>query len=107
MMKGFKLLPLVLLFGILIISWCEKSNNSEQYACETDDVCPIEWLDTSSENIEENGINTEQPMMRKMLVDENMTDEEIADSLNKSCQNAGWTWTDWTCMLEDGSQIAF
>jgi len=103
-MKGFKLLPLVLLFGIFVISWCEKSNNWEQYACETDDVCPIEWLET--ENTEAAN-DTEQPMMRKMLVDENMTQEEIEKSLNKSCKNAGWTWTDWVCMLEDGSQIAF
>lgn len=104
-MKGFKLLPLILLFGILIISWCEKSNNWDQYACESDDVCPIEWLET--ENTEATDTKAEQPMMRKMLVDENMTQEEIEESLNESCQNAGWTRTDWTCMLEDGSQIAF
>jgi hypothetical protein len=104
-MKHFKLLPLVLLFGIIIISGCEKSNNWEEYACETDDVCPIEWLGT--ENTEATDTETEQPMMRKILVDENMTDEEIQESLNESCQNAGWTWTNWTCMLEDGTQIAF
>lgn len=106
-MKFFKALPFVLILCVFFISWCDKSNNWDQYACETDDVCPIEWLDTSSENTEENSVNAEQPMMRKMLVDENMTDEEIAESLDESCQNAWWTWTDWTCLLEDGSQIAF
>lgn len=105
-MKNLKLLTFWLLFCMLILAWCEKTNNEWQYACETDDdVCPIEWLNTA--DTEEDDINTEEPLMRKMLVDENMTDEEIADSLNESCQNAGWTWTDWTCMLEDGSQIAF
>ena len=49
----------------------------------------------------------EQHRLWEILVDENMTDEEIQESLNESCQNAGWTWTNWTCMLEDGTQIAF
>ena len=49
----------------------------------------------------------DQPMTRKMLVDENATAEEIEQGMVNTCANAGWIWSNWVCTLEDGSVIAF
>lgn len=132
-MKNLKLLSFVLLFWVLIIAWCEKANN-QNLSCEAEDACPIE-INTDAPSVEikdvlsivdewnlewdweeeivlenDNMIVEEvsdQPMMRKMLVDENATAEEIEEDMINTCANAGWTWGDWVCTLEDGSVIAF
>lgn len=132
-MKNLKVLSIALMCGVLVLAWCEKANNQEKVSCESDDVCPIEIdvdassveieqvLDTNDEwNLEsdieevvfENNeqINEEpvdEPMMRKMLVDENATAEEIEEEMVNTCSNVGWTWSDGSCTLEDGSTIAF
>ena len=49
---------------------------------------------------------SDQPMMR-IMVDENATAEGIEQDMVNTCANAGWTWADWVCTLEDGSTIAF
>lgn len=41
-MKNLKVLSFVLLFWVLVIAWCEKTNNPEKVSCEGDDVCPVE-----------------------------------------------------------------
>lgn len=56
------------------------------------------------ENSEE---TTDEPMMRKMIVDENATPEEIENDTTQICENLWWSWIDWTCTLSDGSTIAF
>ena len=43
----------------------------------------------------------------KMRVMEWQTEEETQAMVENACSNAGWTWTDWACYLEDWSQIAF
>lgn len=140
-MKNFKLLSFCLLFGILVLAWCEKTNNQEQLSCESDDICPIEtnienpsieieetpsviyndaewdldwnggWfieqeivLDTNEQADEE---ATDQPMMRKIIVDENATAEEIENEMTQTCETLWWNWEEWTCTLSDGSVIAF
>ena len=70
----------------------------------------LEWDLDSYEWWEDGIVNDEvadEPMMRKMVVDEDATAEEIEESMVETCANAVWTWADWTCTLEDGSQIAF
>lgn len=133
-MKNLKVLSVALLCWALVLAGCEKINNQEKVSCESDDSCPIEidvntpsveiddvisvideWnleWDTEEEIVFENNeqVNEEpsdEPMMRKMVVDEDATAEEIEESMVETCANAGWTWADWTCTLEDGSQIAF
>ena len=135
-MKNLKLLSFALLCGILVIAWCEKANNPEQVACEGDEVCPVETnVDTPSQEVEETPSDVvdewnlewdltsyewwedvvldgdtqsaDEPMMRKMVVDENATPEEIEQDMIETCGNAGWNWADWVCTLEDGSVIAF
>ena len=133
-MKNLKVLSIALLCGVLVFAWCKKINNPENVSCESDDSCPIEvdvntpsveiedvisvideWnleWDTEEEVVFENNeqVNEEpadEPMMRKMVVDEDATAEEIEQSMTETCENAGWTWADWACTLEDGSQIAF
>lgn len=56
------------------------------------------------ENSEE---TTDEPMMRKMIVDENTTQEEIENETIQICENLWWNWIEWTCTLSDGSTIAF
>ena len=109
-MKNLKLLSFWLLFGMLILAWCEKANTQEQYACETDDVCPIEWLDNSHRNYEEEAVEeevSEEPLMRKMVVDENTSPDEVEAEITETCANIGWTWNDWECTLEDGTTVMF
>lgn len=133
-MRNLKVLSIALMCGLLVLAWCEKTNNQEPVSCEGDDTCPIEidvdtpsveieqvldvideWnleADTEEEIVFENNeqVNEEpvdEPMMRKMVVDEDATEEEIEEDMVNTCANAGWTWADWTCTLEDGSTIAF
>ena len=49
----------------------------------------------------------DQPMMRKIVVDENATPEEIENDTTQICESLWWSWIDWTCTLSDGSTIAF
>ena len=70
----------------------------------------LEWDLDSYEWWEDGIVNDEvadEPMMRKMVVDENATAEEIEQDMINTCENAWWTWADWVCALEDGSTIAF
>jgi hypothetical protein len=127
-MKNLKLLSFWLLFGMLILAWCENTNNEWQYACESDDVCPIEWLTNNQENdedriIEENtneevaneesweevvgNTTSDQPMMRKMMVNEDATPEDIEVEMTETCANIWWTWSEWSCILEDGTTVMF
>ena len=108
-MKSLKFLSFVLLLWVLVIAWCEKANNQEKLSCESDDICSIEIdADTPSVEIEQvNEESVDQPMMRKMLVDEDATAEEIEQDMVSTCANVGWIWGDWICTLEDGSVIAF
>lgn len=70
-----------------------------------------EWLneeDVVFENNEQiNEEPSDQPMMRKMVVDENATPEEVENDMIETCGNLGWNRIDWMCILEDGSIIAF
>ena len=82
-----------------------------------------EWVDYSfsckvynKENVEldlEPLYPEEQPVVEedisnaKMRVVEWQTEEETQAMVENACSNAGWTWTDWACYLEDWSQIAF
>ena len=70
-----------------------------------------EWVreeDFVFENNEQiNEEPTDQPMMRKMVVDENATPEEIENDIAETCGNLGWNRTDWMCTLEDWTEIAF
>ena len=134
-MKNLKFLSLSLLCGIIVLAWCEKVNNPEKNSCDTDDICPIEtniddpsqkneeelsnasnkwnlewdlstyeWLGIKIENYEQ---PADEPMMRKIVVDENATPEEIEQDMVETCENLWWTRTNWTCTLDNGSQIAF
>lgn len=49
---------------------------------------------------------SDQPMMR-IMVDEDVTAEEIEQGMVNTCANANWTWADWVCTLEDGSVVDF
>ena len=138
-MKNLRFLSFALLFWVLVLAWCEKTDNQEKVSCEGEnDVCPIEQsVESPSIEIEQtptvivdeekwdlewdldsyvwwdDGIvldsdeATDEPMMRKMVVDENATAEEIEQDMVNTCANAGWIWADWVCTLEDGSEIAF
>ena len=140
-MKNLKFLSFVLLFCVLIVSWCEKNNNSDKLSCDGGEVCSIEDVvenwgiiinDTPSVIVDENDeldINwdweelmegevvdgeqlgeawLEEPLMRKMVVDEEiMTPEEIEISVSETCEALWWAWIDWECTLEDGSKIYF
>lgn len=128
-MKNLKLLSLALLIWVLVLTWCENTNNNEKLSCTDEDTCWIENINTENPSIEieespsiivdandeeafENNeqINeepTDQPMMRKMVVDENATPEEIENDVAETCGNLGWNRTDWICTLEDWTQIAF
>ena len=50
---------------------------------------------------------SDQPMMRKMIVDENTTPEEMENDTIQICENLWWIWAEWVCTLTDGSVIAF
>ena len=135
-MKNLKFVFFLLLCGIVVVAWCEKANNPEKVSCDGEDVCPVEtnvenplqeveeapsdvideWnlvWDLSSYEWWEDVVldgdiqSADEPMMRKMVVDENATVEEIEQSMVETCANAGWTWVDWVCTLEDGTVIAF
>ena len=43
----------------------------------------------------------------KMRVLEWQTEEETQAMVEEACSNVWWTWTDGSCMLEDGSYINF
>lgn len=130
-MKNLKVLSFALLFWVLVVAWCEKANNQEKYSCDGDEVCPVEQtVETPSIEIEETPTviveandevdweevfenneqtveePTDQPMMR-IMVDEDVTAEEIEQDMANTCANANWTWADWVCTLEDGSVVVF
>jgi len=71
-MKNLRLLSFALLFWILVISWCENTNNQENLSCEGEDTCPIE------SNVESPSIEIEESPM--VIVDVN--DEWVLD----------WNW---------------
>lgn len=135
-MKNLKFVSFLLLCGIVVVAWCEKANNPEQNSCDWEDVCPVETnVENLSQEVEEtpsdiidewnlewdlssyewwddvlldgNTQLVDEPMMRKMMVDENATLEEIEQDMVETCGNAWGTWADWVCTLEDGSVIAF
>jgi len=82
-----------------------------------------EWVDYSfsckvynKENVELNLeplYPEEQPIVEKdipsakMRVVEWQTEEETQAMVEEACDNMWWTWTDGSCMLEDGSYINF
>ena len=82
-----------------------------------------EWIDYSfsckvynKENIELNIeplYPEEQPVAEedisnaKMRVVEWQTEEEVQAMIEETCGNMWWTWTDGSCMLEDGSYVNF
>jgi hypothetical protein len=43
----------------------------------------------------------------KMRVLEWQTEEETQAMVEEACGNMWWTWTDGSCMLEDGSYVNF
>lgn len=55
----------------------------------------------------------EQPVVEedipdaKMRVVEWQTEEETQAMVEEACDNMWWTWTDGSCMLEDGSYVNF
>jgi len=128
-MKNLKFLSFALIISVLVIAWCDNSKPQEDYSCNVDEACPVEVsIDTPTVEIEDllsvidewdsewdeeiilenNEVNdNDMPMMRKMLVDENATLEEIEQDMVETCAGFGWNWSDWTCILEDGTQIAF
>ena len=128
-MKNLKFLSFLLLCGIVVVAWCEKTNNPEKLSCEGNEVCPIENVDENvgiiiedspSVIVEANDDSelvsdeswmweewTDQPMMRKMMVDENSSLEEIEISVSQTCEALWWSWIDWECTLQDGSKIYF
>ena len=76
-----------------------------------------EWVDYSfsckvynKENVElklEPLYPEEDTSNAKMRVVEWQTEEEVQDMIEETCGNMWWTWTDGSCMLEDGSYINF
>ena len=46
-------------------------------------------------------------MMRKMVIDENKTPEELEEEMTETCNNAWWNWENGECTLEDGTKIMF
>ena len=70
-----------------------------------------EWLIEeeiiSANNEQVDGEPADEPMMRKMIVDENATPEEIENETTQICESLWWSWIEWTCTLSDGSIIAF
>ncbi len=49
-MKNLKLLSFWLLCWTLVLMWCNTTTETEDYACEGEEVCPIEINDKSNEN---------------------------------------------------------
>ena len=42
-MKILKILPFILIFWILFISWCEKDSNWWDFSCQSEDTCSIDF----------------------------------------------------------------
>ena len=54
------------------------------------------------------GTSTNEDMpVAKMRVLEWQTEEETQAMVEEACVNMWWTWTDGSCMLEDGSYVNF
>jgi len=120
-MRNLKVWLFVLLFWVIVVAWCENIKTQEKLSCDGEEICPVEvdagnhWIEIEESPSVVIGLDEEEtadelsdePMMRKMVVDENATAEEIEQDMVNTCANAGWTWADWACILEDGSTIAF
>ena len=53
-------------------------------------------------------VSTDEDMpVAKMRVVEWQTEEEVKAMVEEACGNMWWTWTDGSCMLEDGSYLNF
>ena len=65
-----------------------------------------EETEVNEPEIEEFSTNEDIPVA-KMRVVEWQTEEEIQAMIEETCGNMWWTWTDGSCMLEDGSYINF
>ena len=71
----------------------------------------IEEIEVNEPEVNEPGIeevSTDEDMpVAKMRVAEWQTEEEVQAMVEEACSNMWWTWTDGSCMLEDGSYINF
>jgi len=112
-MKKFIIVFSAILLPWIILTWCNTQKNSEDIlntaTCESWSTCNIEELNTNDQNDEIiNNKNTQtEPMMRKMVIDENKTPEELEEEMTKTCNNAWWNWENGECTLEDGTKIMF
>jgi len=115
-MKIFTFLFTLFLISTLFLTWCttQKDDISDNTSyCESWSSCNIENSNSDNQNIDTTNyekINKDvstEPMMKKMVVDENMTPEEFEKEMTNTCANASWIRKDWECTLEDGSKIMF
>lgn len=115
-MRKFLILFVTFLLSGIILTWCKSQENSENISennptyCEDGITCSLDKTNANVQDKEEminNEIPSEEPEMRKMVVNENETPEEIEKYMTEACENAWWNWEDWECILEDGSKIMF
>ena len=112
-MKKFIIVFSAILLPWIILTWCNTQKKSEEISnittCESWSICNIEELNTNNQNDEIiNNENTQtEPMMRKMVIDENNTPEELEEEMTETCNNAWWNWENGECTLEDGTKIMF
>ena len=76
------------------------------YACKVYNKENVE-LDIEPLYPEEEPVVEEDISNAKMRVVEWQTEEEVQAMVEEACGNMWWTWTDGSCMLEDGSYINF
>ena len=89
----------------IFLTWCnEQKTVDETLYCDDWLVC---LLDDSMDEVEESTGDVEQPMMRKMVVDESETTEEMDNKMVETCESVWWSRDLWNCVLEDWSMIMF
>lgn len=89
----------------MFLTWCgEQKTVDEDLYCDDWSVCS---LDNSIDEIEEFTGDVGQPMMRKMVVDESETPEEMDNKMIETCEGVWWSRNSWSCALEDWSIIMF
>ena len=67
-----------------------------------------EWEeDLVLENNEHVNTESEDEPMMKIMVDEDMSAEDIEISESQTCEALWWTWNEWDCTLSDGSKVYF
>ena len=59
------------------------------------------------ENNEQVNSESEDEPMMKIMVDEDMSAEDIEISESQTCEALWWTWNEWDCTLSDGSKVYF